>query len=91
MQMLIAYQRGADATRLTKHNPTNDCDGQTMLLSDIELCCNGGRPRQTKGCGVQVKMLVGNLPSKLLCYNWLLTLLCAPACDQRTTRCTEDA
>ncbi len=39
----------------------------------------------------QIKMRVGNLPFKLLCYHWHQTLRCVSTRDYRTMRCTEDA
>ncbi len=39
----------------------------------------------------QIKMRVGNLPFKLLCYHWHQILRCVSTRDQRTMRCTEDA
>ncbi len=40
---------------------------------------------------VQIKMRVGSLPLKLLCYNWHQTSPDIFSHDQRTMRCTEDA
>ncbi len=52
MQMLIAYQRDADATRLTKYVPDSNCDGQTICFGQgsnlvLSVEAAGGR----KACG----------------------------------------
>ncbi len=65
-------------------------DKRDALAMDRTLFCRW-KLQADERFAEQIRMRIGSLPLKLLCYNWQQTSPDVLSHDQRTMRCTEDA